>query len=408
MIQQKKGNIDARNKLLEHNIRLVIYIVMNNFKDLNYDKEELVSIGNNGLLKAINTFDNTKKTKFASYATVCIINEIRMFIRKLNKDTVLDSIDRRIDEDEKISLGDTLPSKTNIEDDYLKDELINEINKLIEGLPLREKNIMKMFFGFNNGKRYTQKEIAEELKLSQSYISRIIKKQVKIIGVKLSYKGLIELKQKEGNNMAKELMPLYSLFKNYSEEEVNTMLEKLTSEEKELIRLRYGNDLKNPVTSAEWTAEHNKKFYGSLLVKMKRLLSNPNKTYRARSKKDNEFLQDSNKIIRSNEERIINTPNDISIKEVYIKIQELFKTQYFDAKLKAYTPKEITIIALNFGYINNKSFTTSEIASFLGVETQEVIDIIKKVLLEYKDMVNQFIDNMIDTVEIDRNPKRKK
>lgn len=256
--------------------------------------------------------------------------------------------------------------------------------------------------------KVTQEQIAKKLNITQSYISKIVKKQVKIIGVKLSNKGLIELKQKEGNNMAKELMSLYTLFKNYSEEEVNTMLEKLTSEEKELIRLRYGDDLKNPTTSTEWTVEHNKKFYGSLLVKMKRLLSNPNKTYRARSKKDNKSIQNSSNIIRSNEERIINTPNDISIKEVYIKIQELFKTQYFDNKLKAYTPKEITIIALNFGYINNKSFTTSEIASFLGLETQEVINIIKKVLLEYKDMVNQFIDNMIDTVEIDRNPKRKK
>ena len=258
----KQGDEKALEKMMEHNIRLVIYEVTHRFKSVGYDKKDLVSIGNVGLMKAIKTFDISKRITFATYATRCIDNEILMFLRRLKKDQNVDSLDRAISYDKEgneLKIEDIISDKIDIINDYADNETYRIINQIVRELPDRDKEIIMLHFGFYDDKTHTQREIADMFSISQSYVSRVIKRIVKKIGKQLSQKGVIELKGEsisknkeqindEGSeNMARELQTIYKYFKDYSKEQINEMLEKLTEEEKALITLRYGSDLNNPV-----------------------------------------------------------------------------------------------------------------------------------------------------------------
>ena len=184
--------------------------------------------------------------------------------------------------------------------------------------------------------------------------------------------------------MAKQLQSIYEYFKNYSREQIDDMLLKLTDEERKLITLRYGDDLDNPISSSEWNTEYRNKFYGSLLPKMKRLLANP------------EHKQPIIPTEEIEQEQPINVGNDSSMsKEDYIKILELLRTPSFGQLISVLTPKEAIIISLKLGYIDGKYFSTESIANFLGIEEQEIRETTKKILLVYKESINQFIDTAI-------------
>ena len=175
-----ENNFEARQILVERNLRLVVYIAKK-FENTGIGIEDLISIGTIGLMKAINTFNTGKNIKLATYASRCIENEILMFLRKNNKIKGEISIDEPLNKDgdgNELLLSDILgtePDVTsrNIEDEVDKTLLRAAILKLND----REKEIMEMRFGFRNGgKEKTQKEVADELGISQSYISRLEKK----------------------------------------------------------------------------------------------------------------------------------------------------------------------------------------------------------------------------------------
>lgn len=157
----------ARRMLIEHNLRLVVYIAKK-FENTGIGIEDLISIGTIGLMKGVNTFNADKNIKLATYASRCIENEILMFLRKNNKTKGEISIDEPLNKDcdgNELLLSDILgtdPDITsrNIEDEVDKTLLRASILKLNE----REKNIMEMRFGFKTGKEKTQKEVADELR----------------------------------------------------------------------------------------------------------------------------------------------------------------------------------------------------------------------------------------------------
>ena len=161
------GDVNAKNELIERNLRLVVYIAKR-FENTGIDMEDLISVGTIGLIKAVNSFDFTKQIKLATYASRCIENEILMFLRKNNKTKGEISIDEPLNKDcdgNELLLSDILgtdPDITsrNIEDEVDKTLLRASILKLNE----REKNIMEMRFGFKTGKEKTQKEVADELR----------------------------------------------------------------------------------------------------------------------------------------------------------------------------------------------------------------------------------------------------
>ena len=171
------GNYSAREKIIIHNIKLVIYKVINKYNFVLYDKKDLVSIGIIGLTKAVDTFDISKNYEFSTYAARCIENEILMFLRHLKVRSNVASFDEVVGLNydlKNIELKDIINNGVNLEEDYILKEEHYEIRSLVEKLPEREKEIIKLYFGFY-GLRYNQKEIAKKLNIHQSYVCRIIK-----------------------------------------------------------------------------------------------------------------------------------------------------------------------------------------------------------------------------------------
>ncbi len=175
---------EARSKLIEHNLRLVVYIAKK-FDNTAVGVEDLISIGTIGLIKAINTFNPGKNIKLATYASRCIENEILMYLRRTNKTKMEVSIDEPLNVDwdgNELLLSDILGTD---EDVIYKDlEMETErglLNAAISRLNPRERKIVELRFGLNNeeGDEMTQKEVADLLGISQSYISRLEKKIMK-------------------------------------------------------------------------------------------------------------------------------------------------------------------------------------------------------------------------------------
>ena len=175
---------EARSKLIEHNLRLVVYIAKK-FDNTGVGVEDLISIGTIGLIKAINTFNPEKNIKLATYASRCIENEILMYLRRTNKTKMEVSIDEPLNVDwdgNELLLSDILGTD---EDVIYKDlEMETEkglLNAAINRLNPRERKIVELRFGLNNeeGDEMTQKEVADLLGISQSYISRLEKKIMK-------------------------------------------------------------------------------------------------------------------------------------------------------------------------------------------------------------------------------------
>lgn len=177
--RMKLGNNEARNKLIEHNLRLVAHIVKK-FDSKYVDQDDLISIGTIGLIKGIDTFSNDKGVRITTYCARCIENEILMHFRSNNKTTRNISINESIGYDKdgnEISIMDVLkaPKPDFVEDITLKDN-IKLLNEYINVLNEREKEILIRRYGLNNREEQTQKVIAKELKISRSYVSRIEKR----------------------------------------------------------------------------------------------------------------------------------------------------------------------------------------------------------------------------------------
>jgi len=173
------GVESAKEVLIEHNLRLVVYIAKK-FENTAIDVEDLISVGSIGLIKAINSFKLEKKIKLATYASRCIENEILMFLRKTKKMKAEISLDEPLNNDlegNEFLLSDILATDCdvvykNVENGVEKQLLWQVVLKL----PEREKDIMFMRFGLNGDDEKTQKEVADFMNISQSYISRIEKK----------------------------------------------------------------------------------------------------------------------------------------------------------------------------------------------------------------------------------------
>ena len=179
---KEKGDIYAKDKLIEHNLRLVVFLAKR-YENTKVDLEDLVSIGSIGLIKGINTYKRGKNIKLATYCSRCIDNEILMYLRKTKKNKTDVSFEESLSFDSdgnELHLEDILGTDGDIvtkplEDEYDKKVLIAELNKLDD----RDKEIMQMRYGLNGKDELTQKDVAKKLNISQSYISRIEKKVIK-------------------------------------------------------------------------------------------------------------------------------------------------------------------------------------------------------------------------------------
>lgn len=182
LINAEQGDMTARNKLIEHNLRLVVFIAKK-YESTLEPLEDLVSIGTIGLIKGINTYKIDKNIRLATYASRCISNEILMYLRK-NKKRVYDiSFEEALSfdgEGNELHLEDIVStSEDSTYKEYEKKTDIELLKDYLKNLNERDRQIMVMRYGLYNTEEYTQKEVAELLGISQSYISRIEKKVIK-------------------------------------------------------------------------------------------------------------------------------------------------------------------------------------------------------------------------------------
>lgn len=265
-----EGDFDARQKLIESNMRLVTYRVSTKFGIVNYDKEELVSIGNLGLIKAVDTFDPAKATSLATYAIKCIDNEINMFLRKLKKVQADVSLSQPVSissKDKERHIEDFLSDGLDIEEEYLNAETILRVRELVKKLPPALRETVSLYYGFNDGKRYTQEEIAKKANCFQSTIHKRLKKAENLI------KRELEKQEQETHNYTtpastKDLNPpkkvasankecklsgkttsvktFYELLSDFSKEDIDSIINCLSEENKSVIMQRYNNGLDRP------------------------------------------------------------------------------------------------------------------------------------------------------------------
>lgn len=186
-----KGDMNARNKLIEHNLRLVAHVIKKYYSKTN-EQDDLVSIGTIGLIKAINTFDNSKGIRLSSYAARCIENEVLMFFRSGKKSSLDISINEPIDTDNggnALTLIDVMSTEESILDKIDIKIKSEKLKKYIEEvLSPREQLIIELRYGLKGKRPLTQREVAYKMKISRSYVSRIEKK------------ALNELRKKFGKN----------------------------------------------------------------------------------------------------------------------------------------------------------------------------------------------------------------
>lgn len=181
----QNGDIEARNKLIEHNLRLVVFLAKK-YENTTVDLEDLVSIGTIGLIKGVNTYKLDKNIKLATYVSRCIDNEILMYLRKIKRKKGEISFEDSLSfdtEGNELHLEDVLGTDSDIVTKGLEDENDKKIlYEEIEKLNSRDKEIIEYRYGLNGKKELTQKEVADMLGISQSYISRIEKRVIKKLG----------------------------------------------------------------------------------------------------------------------------------------------------------------------------------------------------------------------------------
>ena len=182
MLRLSSGEDSVRQELIEHNIRLVVYIARK-FENTGINLEDLVSIGTIGLIKAVNTFQPAKNIKLATYASRCIENEILMYLRRNTKTRSEISLDEPLNVDwdgNELLLSDVLGTDNDIVFKEIETEVDQYlVSEAVKKLPQRDMDIINMRFGLFGRKELTQKQVAEKMGISQSYISRLEKRIIK-------------------------------------------------------------------------------------------------------------------------------------------------------------------------------------------------------------------------------------
>ena len=171
----RAGDRSAREKIIRHNLRLVAHVAKKYYAQPG-DQEDLISIGTIGLMKAVDTFDTTRKARFATYASRCIENELRMHFRRERRNGVVVSLQEPLEagkEDSALTLSDVLQDGFCMEDACERQDEARRLRRLIEGLPARERKLILLRYGLAGQPPLTQLETAQLLQISRSYVSRL-------------------------------------------------------------------------------------------------------------------------------------------------------------------------------------------------------------------------------------------
>ena len=195
--RMKQGDMKAREDFINNNIGLVINIVINNFMNVDYDKKELVATGCEALVKAADTYDISRGNEFSTYARSCIYNEIMTFLRKLKNDSSVlsfDDVAYLSNDGNYLKLEDVILSKVDIERDYMESEHskleLNLLRQSMECLSERNREILMLYFGFYNNKRYTCEEIGRMMNMGKAGVSIAIKRSLRKLNDRIKWLGI--------------------------------------------------------------------------------------------------------------------------------------------------------------------------------------------------------------------------
>ena len=373
---------------------------------------------------------NLEKKLNRKPTNVEIAKEMKLPVKKVeylsNIMIDIDSLNRTVKEEDDTELGDFIPSKEeSVEDLILKNDLSNRLMQLIDKCCYteKEKNIILLRFGFTDEGPQTLEEISKKYSCTRERIRQIestcirrMRRNCNINDFAIYteyplrsmenisiYKKLYSennnkfktfYKKRQSKNTTKQT--IYEYFNNYTKEEVNEMLTKITDEEKKIVKTIYGNNYGNYTLNEE----QYRNFYEEILPTMNIILKKLRREKRNREKK--EIIKNQNNSSKSKKQTSHNNnENNIEIdKNDYVIIQKILKSPLFNeisAKIGVY---ESLIILLRFGYIEGISFSTKKIANFLNLSEEEVENIIKELLLLYKDDINNYVDNKISKEKI--------
>lgn len=354
------------------------------------------------------------------------------------------SLNTLIGDNEDSEFGNFIPSlEETPEEIVINDSLHDKIMEVFEKIPLkqREIEILILRFGLNGTEPKTLEEIGQIFGVTRVRIRQI--EEIALKKIRNSrYRYLLKdyiidseevpaIKQNIVKRRREKMKnTIYQYFENYTKKQVDELLLKLGKEDMEVIYFRYGNDLEHPVIQKFTSNKQCQKFH-YIIKKLNRYLANPNLIPRARKPKEKQLsLEDKNiQILPNNNQSedknmavledtiettdfpeetmpletqisnynvIENKPNNNMTKEDCVRLLELLKTPTLNQMLNLLTFKEVTIISLKLGYIDGKYFSTEEIAQFLGLEQSEVRETIKKILLVYKENIEDFLDHVIE------------
>lgn len=179
-----KGDTAARDSLISHNLRLVAHVVKKYYAAPG-GQDDLISIGTIGLIKAVDTFRPERQVRFASYASQCIENEIRMHLRHIRREGTVVSLQEPLESSAReggaLTLGDVLPDDAVMEDDCEQRDLARRLRALVAALPERERRILTLRYGLDHRPPLTQQQVAEQFRISRSYISRLEKRALQML-----------------------------------------------------------------------------------------------------------------------------------------------------------------------------------------------------------------------------------
>lgn len=356
----RNGDLEAKDIIVRYNIKFVIYYINKKYYTLWFDKNDLVQVGNIGLLNAVETFDISYNVKFSTYLSKCIDNEILRFLKSEKKHFYVDSFDNPICDDSDFRLGETILDDFDLEGSIINSELKDSILSEIENLPDNDKRILTMYFGFFDSERYTQLEIADMFSITHTYLSRKISKLVSDLGKNLSEKGYIDISNKKVSISKKkkknEKKSIYESFSSYSKEEVDKAVSKLNDYDKKIIFLKYGDGSSDYVSKL--TPEQTKYYHDSIVRKIKRILKNSSLS----------------------EKSIITS-------KIYEEAVKLSKSEEMLNIFDEFSSDELIIVILKFGFINNQFFSDDVISNFLNIDVNKVNEVTKIVLSNYKDNI---------------------
>lgn len=459
LVKIKQGDMEAREKFIESNLRLVVSVAKK-FLGRGLPFLDLVQEGNLGLMKAIDKFDLSYDVRFSTYAVYRIkifisrsiadqsrnirvpifrqdelhsymtkvdnlekkfgmnlsIGEISMMLGKsvdkimeleaLKNDTV--SINAFVGKDNDTELGEFLSTSESVEDEVIDSFLPEQIRELLKksNLSEREKDVLLSRLGIGRSHVWELKELSKKYGVSKAWIGQVelnaLKKLRHLKAVEqfsvymdnpdLALKKLEEFRKKPERKKKRKtgkqgslLKSIYEYFDDFSRGEVNRVLDNLNEFEKRLVFLRYGEDLDNPVSTDSFGEEETKKFYGSLIPRMRKKLYALQEE--AKPKKNNNIRQD----VFLNESLVTKLNRD-----EYTKLIQILRKPDVSEVMTGLSMKEKIIVSLRLGYVDGKHFSVDAISEFLGLSNYDILKTSVEFMTKHADKVDSVLNKAMD------------